>query len=84
MGSPNTYLQNHVPTLYRKSILDVMIFTFIDAQRFTVPTISITESAKAFMLRYQIDEGEMSLEKVVKTFTRLQKELFDEQKTNKG
>ncbi len=81
MGQKNTYLTEHIPALYRKSILDIMIYTFIDTQRYTIPGISIDNSALAFLKRYDIDEAEMSKYKVISTFTRIQKELFEEQKT---
>lgn len=81
MGFKNTYLGNHIPALYRKQILDVMIYTFIDAQRFTIPGISIENSARAFLIRYDIDEGELSIFKITTTFSRIQKELLDEKRT---
>jgi hypothetical protein len=84
MGQKNQYLDKHIPALYRKTALDIMIFTFIDAQRFTIPGISIENSALSFLKRYDIDEGDLSIEKIRKTYTRIQKELFEDQKTNNG
>ena len=81
MGAKNTFLKNNVAVIYQKQILDVMIFTFIDAQRFTIPSISVEESAKSFLKHYNIDEGELSLGKITLSFWRIQKELIDEQKT---
>lgn len=81
MGAKNSFLENNVSVIYRKSILDVMIYTFISTQRFTIPTISIEESAKSFLAYHKIQEGDLSLDKITKTYSRIQKELFDEQKT---
>lgn len=81
MGAPNGYLNETVPLLYRKQILDVMIYTFIDAQRFSLPSISVEESAISFLRHYKIEEEQLSVEKVTRTFWRIQKELIDEQKT---
>ncbi len=81
MGAKNSFLENNVSVIYRKSILDVMIFTFISAQRFTIASISIEESAKSFLMYHKIEEEELSIDKIKKTYTRIQKELFDEQKT---
>lgn len=83
MGAKNNYLNDRVPLLYRKQILDVMIYTFIDTQRFTIPSISIEESALSFMRHYQIPEDELSLDKIKITFFRIQKELIDESKAKK-
>lgn len=81
MGAKNGYLNETVPLLYRKQILDVMIYTWIDAQRFTLPTITVEDSAISFMRHYKISEDQLSLKKVTETFWRIQKELIDEQKT---
>lgn len=81
MGQKNTYLGKFIPALYRKQILDVMIYTFIDAQRFTIPGISVENSALSFMKHYEIDEDDLTIDKIVKTFSRIQKELIDERKT---
>lgn len=82
MGAKNQYLDKHVPMLYRKTALDIIIYTFIDTQRFTIPGISVQESAKSFLKHYDIDEGDLSLEKITTTFFRIQKELINEKKTN--
>lgn len=81
MGAKNSFLENNVSVIYRKSILDVMIYTFIAAQRFTVSSITIEESANSFLVFHQISKNELSIDKIVKTFSRMQKEIFDEQKT---
>lgn len=81
MGKENSFLKNNISAIYRKQILDVMIYTFIDTQRFTIPGISVTESAKSFLHHHNIDEGELSLNSIESTYYRLQKELYEEQKT---
>jgi hypothetical protein len=82
MGAKNSFLKNNVAVIYQKQMLDVMIYTWIEAQRFTVPSISVEESAKSFLIHHKIDEGELSLEKCTKSFWRIQKELIDEKKTS--
>lgn len=81
MGSPNRYLKNNVPVIFRKGILDIMIFCHIKAQRDLIPSISVAESAKSFMTLNNIDEGELSLDAVTTSYWRLQKEIFNEQKS---
>lgn len=81
MGATNSFLKNNVSVIYQKQILDVMIFTFIDTQRFTIPSISVDEAAKSFLAHHKIDEGELSIDKIRKTYYRILNELIDEQKT---
>lgn len=82
MPKENTYIKKNVPFLYRQNIINVMIYTFIDAQRFTLPSISVDESAKAFLLHYDIDEAELPLATIRDIFFRTQKELINEQKSD--
>ncbi|MDQ3047656.1 MAG: hypothetical protein M3R27_08925 [Bacteroidota bacterium] len=81
MGQKNQYLDKVIPALYRKQMLDVMIYTFIEAQRSLVPGLSVSDSAKSFLMSYDIDEGDMTLEKIKSTYFRIQKDLFHEKKT---
>lgn len=84
MGQKNNYLHNAIPALYRKTALDIMIYTFIDCQRFTIPGISVENAALSFMKHHKINEDEMSIQKVTLTYYRIQKEIFNEQRSDKG
>lgn len=84
MGAENSYLKKTVPLLYRKSILDVAIYTWVKAQKKLIPSLSINECAKGFMSEHDISEDDLSHEAVMKSFKRTQKELFDEQKNHFG
>lgn len=77
----NKFLDNNIQRLYRHNALSIMIYTWITAQKFTVPSISVEESSLAFMKHQNISEDEMSLGTVMTTFKRIQKEVFDEYKT---
>lgn len=81
MGTKNSYLHNSFAVIHRKSILDVQIFTWISCLKTTIPTLSLDDCAKSFLKHGNIDEGELTIEKIKKTFIRIQKESFDEQKT---
>lgn len=84
MGHKNNYLDKEVPALYRKQALDIMIYTFIDAQRMLIPSLSVMDCAKSFLNRYKIDEGDLSLHKIETTYYRTQKEIYADQKTKSG
>ncbi len=77
----NVYTQKHIPALYQKTMMDVIIYTFITAQRFTIPGISVENSAVAFLNCYKISEEELTIVKITQTFFRIQKELAYEGKT---
>lgn len=62
--------------------MDVMIYTFIDCQLFTIPSISIHESARAFQKHYKIDEDEYSFDAILSSYKRTRKQLLDEEKTD--
>ena len=76
----NKFLDNNVSRLYQHNCLSIMIYTWIKAQKFTVPSISVEESALAFMKHEKINEEEMSLRAVTSIFERMQKELLYESK----
>lgn len=80
MGNTNSYIEKNIPILYRKQILDVMIFTYIDCQRFTIPGITVEDSSLSFMKRHGVDPEEMTIEKIRTTYYRIQKELLNEHK----
>lgn len=81
MGQKNKYLEDRIPALYRKTALDIMIYTFIDAQRFTIPGISVENSAISFLKHYEVDEEDLTINKITTTFFRIQKELINESKS---
>ena len=82
MGAENAYLKNNIPALYRKSIMDVAIYVFIDTQKFTIPSISIEESAKAFIAHNNINEEEYSLDAILKSYLRTRKQIIEDEKTD--
>jgi hypothetical protein len=81
VSAKNKYIENNIPALYRRTILDVMIYTFIDAVKHTIPGISVDEAALAFSKKYKIDEDEMTLTSITRVYYRIQKELFEDERT---
>ena len=81
MSDKQKYQNKVIPALYRKQILDVMIFTFIQAQRRLIPTLTIRECGISFLKHYDIDEDELSLLKIEKTYQRIQKEVIKDERT---
>lgn len=75
------YSENSFNKLYTKSITDIRIFDFISTARFFIPSLSINECCKAFLKKEKIDEGDLNIAEMTKTYLRIQKELFEEKKT---
>ncbi len=81
MGHTNQYLENNFSVIQRKNNLDLSIWFWILSARHHIPSLSVEDCAKSYLIAHKIDEGELSINKIKSTFFRIQKELFDEQKT---
>lgn len=81
MAGRNKHLDNVIPRLYQRHTIDIMAFTFIDTYKLLFPSVTIKEAALAFMSRYNISEELHTAESVVITYTRVNKDLIDAQKT---
>lgn len=42
-----------------------------------MPSVTMTEAAKAYQIKYDIDEGEYSLSAIVQNYQRMKQELID-------
>lgn len=80
MSQNNKYLQNVIPNLYRREVLHVMIFTFIDTYKFVHPSVTLEEAAQAFMKRHKVNEDEYGMNTIVHTYLRVQKDLHDSER----
>jgi hypothetical protein len=69
-----------IPKLYKRKTLDIMIFTFIYAQRTLIPSITVKEAAIGFMREFRLGEEEYNLNSVLVTYNRVNKELFEAEK----
>ncbi len=81
MGHKNQYMENNFTVIQRKNCLDLSIWFWIHSARYHLPSLSVADCAKSYLTANKIDEGELSIHKISQTFNRIQKELFDEQKT---
>jgi hypothetical protein len=81
MAKENDYMKINFDVLHRKSCLDRSIYDWITSARYHIPSLSIIDCAKSFLAYHKIDEGELSIEKIKKTFIRIQSEIFEDSKT---
>lgn len=77
MGAPNNYLEGWIPNFYRREVMHIMIFTFIDTYKFLYPTVTIQEAADAFMKRFKVLDQQYSRETVVAIYGRVNQDLID-------
>lgn len=77
----NEYLADNLCLLNRTVMIDVRIYEWISCARHHIPSLSVIECAKSFQKFHKVSEAEISLDKIVRTFSRMQKEIFEEMKT---
>lgn len=66
----NQYLDSIIPKFYRRQAFDVMIFVFIDAYRFLLPSVTIEEAVNAFIKRYKIDKDLITFDAIQQSYYR--------------
>jgi len=82
-GKGNKYLVGEIPNFYRREVMHVMIFTFVDTYKLLFPSVTIQEAAGAFMKRYKVDEELYSLDTVVNVYGRVNEDLRDAERKTK-
>lgn len=82
MAEPkNKYLHQHLTIVQRAVNLDLQIYTWMTCSRHFIPSLSLNEAALSFQKFNNVEESEISLYKIIKTYTRMQKEMYEEQKS---
>lgn len=76
----NQYLADNLCLLNRVAMIDVRIYEWIACAKHHIPSLSVMDCAKSFQVFHKVSESEISLNKIIKTYNRMQKEIFDEQK----
>lgn len=81
MAKATGFKEKNLAPLERHVITDVKIFMWITSARYHIPSLSIMDCAKSFLAHEKIDEGDLNIEKIKKTFIRIQSEIFEDSKT---
>lgn len=84
MGAENSYLKNHVSLLCRKNAIEQAIYVSIETTRRHLPSVSVDEAVKSFMVHFNITEDDMSFESIRGSYFRTQKQLYEEQRKHTG
>lgn len=77
----NQYLADNLCLLNRVHMVDVRIYEWIACAKHHIPSLSVMDCAKSFQAFHGVSESELSINKIIKTYNRMQKEIFEEMKT---
>lgn len=77
-GRKQPYMINNLYLLQRKSMIDVRIYEWVCCSQHLIPSLTIAECANSFLVFHHVSPDEMTIEKIVKTYIRLKKELAEE------
>ena len=69
-----------IPSLYKKSAEDLLMFGWIYGQKQIVPSVSIKKSIELFMNFCNLSEDEFSVESAEIIFNRMNKQFLFEKK----
>jgi hypothetical protein len=67
-----------IPQIYKRNAENIMLFCWVNAQRQILPTITIEQAIWGFL---KFSKIEWDMECAKSTYTRLQKEFYEDFKT---
>lgn len=71
-----------IPKIYRRSFLEMSIFSWINALKYTLPHLTFEQCLNGFYKFYDVDENEYPRKTAIQSYTRMNKELITEIKQN--
>lgn len=77
----NQYLADNLCLLNRVAMIDARIYEWIACAKHHIPSLTVMDCAKSFQVFHDVSESELSINKIIKTYNRMQKEIFEEMKT---
>ena len=63
-----------IPKIYKRNAENIMLFSWVNAQRQIIPTITIEQAIWSFFRYTGVD---WDMESAMSTYSRLQREYFD-------
>lgn len=72
-----TQIENLIPALYKRSVLNIALFAYIRGVRSTLPTLTLAQAVDMFMEDWGLDEDEFNRNSALTTYDRMQKELIN-------
>lgn len=74
-------ITKRIERIYKNNAENIMLFTWVKAQRDILPTMRIEQSILGFFRSMDISIEDWDLDSAKATFSRLQKEYIDDCKT---
>jgi GTP cyclohydrolase I len=68
-----------IPNIYKRNYENLLLFSWVNAQKQIVPTITIEQAIWQYLKFYGID---WDMESAMATYSRLQKEYYETTKKN--
>lgn len=75
-------IDQEIPMIYRRSAFHLLFYGFVNGVIWTTPSISKSEAINAFIKRFKITD-EYLPEELQSTYSRIEKDFNDSQKTKK-
>jgi hypothetical protein len=69
-----------IPKFCKRQPIEVLMFGWVNALRFNLPTITVEKAVLNFMDHNNIDEEVLSINTALSTYNRMQKEYFQMEK----
>ena len=63
-----------IPNIYKRNAENLLLFSWVNAQRQVIPTITLEQTIWAYLKYYDI---EWDMECAMSTYSRLQKEYYE-------
>jgi len=79
-----TEIEKLIPTIYKRSALNLSMFGFVRGVRATLPTVTVEMAISMFAESYGIDEEAYNLTSARSVYFRMQKELLNLNKSDNG
>ncbi len=66
-----------IPRIYKKNAESILLFSWVNAQRKIVPTVTVEQAIWSFFKFYDIDDWDMECARMI--FNRMQKEYLEDE-----
>lgn len=82
-GVQHKSVKQSIQKIYKRQWLEGVLFGWIRAQRTLVPSVTIEQAIQSFYKDLDITPDDFPTADCVTTYTRMTKELYESQKSNK-
>ncbi len=80
MPAKNKLLDSTIENFYRREAMHIAIYVFVDTYKLIIPSVTLQEAARAFMIKFKIDDRLYSEDTIIAIYYRVDKDLNDLQR----